>query len=107
MVYKRFLRTFAKAVAAAGTAEALQASQLYTKECIIKAPSANTGNVFIGDSTVAAANGFVLAPGEELDLAAMLTDPAEETVFDLNEIYADVAVNGESVVVIYLERSPV
>jgi len=107
MVFKRNLKTFAKAVAVAGTAEALSATQLYAKEVKIKSPSTNTDAVYLGDSTVAAANGYVLAPGEELDLASLLTDPTEETVFDLSTIYADVAVNTEGVVVIYLEKTPV
>jgi len=107
MVYKRLVKTVAKTVTTAGTAEELAAAQLYVKECKILAPSTNTGVVYLGDSTVAAANGYPLAAGESLDLGDLLKDPSEETVFDLNQIYADVSVDGEGVVIFYLEKTSV
>lgn len=78
----------AKAVAAAGTAEALAADTDLTSGYInIKALSTNTGLVYVGDSDVDSTNGYPLAAGESVAL----------TVANLNQVYVDAAVNGEAV----------
>lgn len=53
----------------------------------VSAKPGNTGNVFIGNVAVAAANGRILAPGTSIDLA----------IDNVNRLYLDVAVNGEGV----------
>jgi len=64
-----------------------------------KAPSGNTGDVYIGDISVAAAVGFSLSPGDALTL-----DPSQgyqETgiphSLKLSEIYIDAATSGNDV----------
>ncbi len=72
-----------KTVTAAGTAETLAASQALVTGVYIKALAANTGNIYVGNSDVAAATGFVLAAGDlvfiEIDnLATVYIDAAED-----------------------------
>ena len=72
-------------VAAAGSTEALPAQAC--KAVSIAANPDNTGNIFLGDSTVSSANGRILAPGDTLDLA----------IDNLNRLYIDAAVDGEGI----------
>jgi len=76
-----------KAVAAAGTDEALAASQALASGVTVKALAANTGNVYVGPEGVAAATGYVLAAGESVFIE----------VDDLAAVWLDAAVNGEGV----------
>lgn len=75
-----------KVVTTAATAEAL-ASTTTIKGVIIKALATNTQNVYVGDSGVTAANGFVLAAGETV--AIDVADPAT--------VFLDVDIDGEGV----------
>jgi len=76
-----------KAVTTATTRESLAASQAILSGVTIKALSANTGTVYVGGATVAAANGFPLLAGESVFLE----------VANLATVYLDVSVNGEGV----------
>ena len=75
-----------KTIAAAGTQEAIAASGV-CRSVTVKALATNTGNVFIGASTVSSADGFILSAGESVSLA----------INSLATVYIDVAVNGEGV----------
>jgi hypothetical protein len=57
-----------KAVAVAGTQEALAASQALVAGVHIKAKATNTGNVYVGGATVDSATGLILAAGEAVFL---------------------------------------
>lgn len=76
-----------KAVAAAGTQEALASAQTLTKGVTIKALSANTGTVYVQVSGATAGAGFQLAAGEEVFIA----------VADLATVFLDVETTGEGV----------
>lgn len=54
---------------------------------VVKALDTNTGLVFVGNATVAAANGFRLRANEAVPL----------TISNRDIVYFDVAVNGEGV----------
>jgi hypothetical protein len=54
---------------------------------VVKALNTNTGLVYVGNATVAAANGFRLAASEQVALS----------ISNRNLVYFDVAVNGEGV----------
>ena len=54
---------------------------------VVKALNTNTGLVYVGNATVAAANGFRLLAGEQVSLS----------VSNRNLVYFDVAVNAEGV----------
>ena len=76
-----------KVVASAGTQEALAGSTVLKHSVTIKALAANTNNVYVGSSTVSAANGYVLDAGETLTLQ----------ITNLDLVYIDVDTNGEGV----------
>ena len=81
------------AVAAAGTAVGIAASTALVSGINIKALSANTGLIFVGNSTVENASGAVAVRGYELN--------AKESVFlevdDIGKVFVDAAVSGEGV----------
>jgi len=75
-----------KEVASAGTAVALAASTA-SKWVILKAYAANTGNIYVGDSSVDSTNGYVLAAKEAIGL----------DVANLATVYIDADTNDEGV----------
>jgi hypothetical protein len=75
-----------KDVAAAGTAEALGGPTAIVS-VTIKALGDNTGNIYVGDSSVDSSNGFILEPGDSVSL----------DIDDLSDVYIDAQVNGEGV----------
>ncbi len=79
------VETGQQTVAAAGTQE--QISATVGKAISIKALSTNTDLVYVGDSTVSAADGYELAAGESIDLE----------LEDTSVLYVDAAVSGEGV----------
>lgn len=79
-------------VVAAGTAVPLSTTSTSILSVTVKALATNTGDIYVGGSTVAAANGYVLAAGELVSL----------DVDDLMDVYIDAAVNGEGVSFIYV-----
>ena len=72
-------------VAAPATAEVLASSQALESGVQIKAESDNTGIVYVGDSSVSAANGYYLLAGETVFLS----------IDDLAEVWLDVSVAGD------------
>ncbi len=76
-----------KTVTTAGGAEALAASTSMTHDVSIKALAANTGNVYVGSSSVDSTNGYVLDAGESVVI----------TIDNLATVYLDVDTNGEGV----------
>lgn len=76
-----------KTVTTAGTRVTLASSQALTSGVKIKALSGNTGNIFVGNSTVSSSNGYVLKASEEVFIE----------VDNLATINLDSSVNGEGV----------
>lgn len=76
-----------QAVASAGTAEALGASQPLSRGLFVKANSDNSGNVFIGSSAVDSSTGLILAPGEGVYVA----------IDNVAKVYVDAATNDDAV----------
>jgi len=75
-------------VASAGTAVALSAtSQALQAGVQVRAHIGNTGLIYVGGDTVAAANGYRLAQGESVFLS----------IADLADVYVDAAENGDAV----------
>ena len=73
-------------VAVAGVRQQIHAG-LACAVVSIAANPANTGNIFLGNVGVAAANGRILAPGDVIDMS----------IDNLNRLYIDAAVNGEGI----------
>jgi hypothetical protein len=76
-----------KAVATAGTPEALAAAQALDEGVTVKAKSSNSGNVYVQPSGAGAGAGYILAAGESVEVAAD----------DLSAVYLDVDIDGEGV----------
>lgn len=74
-----------KTVTTSGTAEAISSGQF--RSIVIKALASNSGNIYVGDSSVDSSNGFILAANETLSM----------DFEDLALIYIDADNNGEGV----------
>lgn len=79
-----------KAVAAAGTAEQLDATNYGLKSLTIIAAAANSGNIFYGGSDVDSSTQAGLAAGESITLTGA-------GVFNLSDIYIDAGTNADAV----------
>lgn len=75
-----------KTVTTAGTRVALATTQT-VKSVTIKALNANTGTIYVGNSTVASTNGLELLAGDTVNM----------DIADLATVYIDSSVNGEGV----------
>jgi hypothetical protein len=86
--------TGSKTVAASGTAEALSATKILCGGVTIRANDTNTGNVYIGGSTVdkSTNQGVVIPAGATISMAAQAGH-----VINLANIYIDVDTNGDGV----------
>jgi len=76
-----------KTVTTAGTAVSLTPTTSFQHTLTVKALKANTGDIYVGTSTVSSSNGFELDAGEEVTF----------TIADPSNIYIDSSVNGEGV----------
>lgn len=94
----------AVAVATAGTRVQASATSKTAPTIIFQADSANTGNMYIGDSSVAAANGISLSAGQIMSFSADPRPMGGTDELDLSDFYIDAAVNGESVRVVLMRR---
>ena len=89
------LKSLAKTVTSAGTAERLDASDRLVRCVAVRAKPANTGSIYIGDATVSSSDPGV-SPGDRLDVRG---DP----YLNLFDIFIDADTNGEGVDVWYLD----
>jgi hypothetical protein len=74
-------------VDAAGTAQAIVTTQAILSGVTVKALAGNAGLVYVGNASVAAANGFELAAGEQVFVEAA----------DVASVYIDAATNDDGV----------
>lgn len=79
-------------VMASGTRVQL-ASSTATTTITVRALSTNTGLIYVGNSSVASANGFQLSADDAISI----------DLNNLNKVYIDSSVNGEGVTYIYLD----
>jgi len=96
------IRTGVQEVAASGTPEALLSSKTFAYSVEIVAQSDNTGDIFIGDSSVAATD----APrsgGDSVTLSGPLINGTQYEI-DLSTIFIRVATNGDGVQFTYLAK---
>jgi len=71
---------------------------------ILQALTGNSGNVFVGDSTVAAAAGIQLAPGASITLNADEDlENEDKTYIDLADLWFDTATNGNKINVLVVD----
>lgn len=95
------LKSFKKLIASNATPERIANLQIITNSCKIKALSANTGSIFIGDEL---GQEFELKAKEEISLTELFEKSGGSADFDLQDLFCKVAVNGEGLCVIYADR---
>lgn len=93
-----------KTVAAAGTRERLVAASTEVKNVTIQWHPSNAGNVYIGDSSVAAGQGLILNASNPVAVIAVDESESDEdnVLIDLYDIWVDAATNGDKVKISFL-----
>ena len=92
-----------KTVTTAGTRVQITTTPLLGVEAIyLSAPAANTGIVFIGDSSVAAGRGVEIAKGTTFTILS----PKGE-MLALESLYVDAATSGDKLNITYVQRAGV
>jgi hypothetical protein len=81
-------------VTTSGTEVPLSAADLHVSSFVLVAKAANTGNIFVSDSTVSTTTNGGLRPGAVFPWG---NDPPVLYGINLKDIYIDAAVNGEGV----------
>ena len=74
-------------VVTSGTRVQLSTATNQVAGVTVKSLPSNTGEIYVGDSAVAAGNGYILVPGE----------PVFISIKNLTAVYVDAAVSGEGV----------
>lgn len=99
MIYKTKVLT-AVTVSSAGTRVQLTASDIVAYAVVVQANPANTGNIFVGDSTVSSSNGVILEPGDFFVIEPDISEDLDEV--NLSDIYLDAATNNDGARVQYM-----
>ena len=88
--------TFSKTITTSGTPLAIRPSYTPCATVTFTAPTTNTGSVMVGDSTVlfSTRNGIQILPGDSYTFPFIGGNGS----YDLQQIFADVQVNGEKVI---------
>ena len=89
------IKSLAKTVTSAGTAERLNGSDKLVTTAVVRAKSANTGSIYVGDSSVSSGDPGI-SPGDRLDLRG---DP----YLNLFDVWVDADTSGEGVDIWYAE----
>jgi len=88
----------------AGTRVQVNATSRKCTTVIIQALTGNTGNVFLGDVTVASTLGLALAPGVHITISADSDlENEDKTFIDLADLYVDTATNNNKVNVLAID----
>lgn len=103
----QIIKTFARNVTTAGTAVPLSTSKIYTTSFAVRAKKTNSGDLYIGNSDVTAANGMYLQPQESNEKTAQPVSRGVIQLFDLSKIYMNAASSGDGAIVEYLAEEPV
>lgn len=74
-------------------------------QVVIQALPSNTGNIYIGNSSVDGSQGGVLPAGVAMEIQAdSYEGDSDFTVIDLSSIFIDADTNGEGVSICYLDE---
>lgn len=96
------LATFSKDVTTAGTRVRLSSSDVFASEVEVFAKSANTGIIYLGGSDVSSTVGRPLDAGESFAIAKLGDIDGR---INLKNVWIDSSVNGEGVIVTYINRN--
>ena len=89
-------------LATAGTEQQVSTTATPIQALIVQAASANTGNIFVGDSDVAATRGISLAPGASITISAI--DAGRSACeFILSDFWLDTATNANVAKISYIK----
>lgn len=95
--------SFRKTVTTAGVAVPLSSANIFTESFVIRALSANTGVIYVGDSSSAnSTSGMFLAAGDANSKDAKPVTRGALQKFNLKLVYINSSVNGEGVIVEYV-----
>lgn len=95
--------TINKTVTTAGTRVQVSTTDLWVKKVVIAGHAANTGNIFIGDSTVSSTVGLQMKAGAAPVVLGDLEINGRDDFFNLKNMYVDVSVSGEKVSFLYFQ----
>lgn len=95
--------TINKTITTAGTRVAVSSTSLKVKKIIIAGHAANTGHIYVGDSTVSATVGLHLKVGAPPIVIGDVEVAGRDDYFDLADMYVDASVNGEKVSILYFQ----
>lgn len=98
------MRSGVATVTTAGTRVALSSTDVWAIGFSALAPAANAGVVYIGDVTVAASNGRVIAAGSGVDMKNLLGLDNVSAKINLKNTYVDAATNGDKLTFCYFEE---
>lgn len=88
-------------VATSGTEQRLSATdKQYVIKVILSVPAANTGTMYVGDSSVSVNNGIAIIKGTTYEISA----PQGEFL-DVKNMYVDAATNGDKINVTILKKA--
>jgi len=90
-------------VSSSGTRVAFTTAPTPLKSILIHANSGNSGNVYVGDSSVTTSNCPPIAAGKTLELK--FRESADETAGDLMDFYVDADNNGNGITYLVVQLS--
>lgn len=90
-------------VSSSGTRVAFTTAPTPLKSILIHANSGNSGNVYVGDSSVTTSNCPPLRTGDSLEIE--FRESAEETAGDLMDFYVDADNNNDGVTYLIVQLS--
>jgi len=90
-------------VASAGTAEQITSAAIPSTGIIVQADTANTGLIYVGDSTVDSSNGLELEAGETFSITAEEIGRSNDEII-LNDVFIDAQIDGDSARVQFFGR---
>jgi hypothetical protein len=93
-----------KTVTTAGTRVQLSSTPTIVYGLSIQAKAANSGNIYVGDSTVSSSNGHILDAGVELELVPPQIRGIDGEML-LSDVYLDADTNGDGVIFSYWIKS--
>lgn len=95
------LTTFNVTVATAGTRVQVKATSTVARMVAIQGKYTNSGTLFVGDSSVAASNGFALNAREAFSVGEMQLMTADNRI-DLSLLYVDTSSSGDIAIIAYI-----
>lgn len=91
-------------VTTAGTRVQLTSTNTYVSNVTVQGLGANTGKIFVGDSSVSATRGYELSPGSGIAITSIVTPKGTQELVNLADIWFDAASNGDKVHVVYQDQ---